>query len=223
MKIRSMGCVFINTCFCLKLMNNSEIEKEIMTILDNVKNNLGSKIKQRTIDMDSEDPDSHILFKLLGFDKEESKKIDLYHNIGRLVYRSSADLMEKIVIKLFETTKNATRLRLENPFPPPQIFNIDAYVKSEKRAYEIKWKHATTDGDHVNKEMQKPKTIKKHGLIPIHLVFFTSERKNAISALDRIIKAYKSVDGEVYVGNDAFQHLHEYTGFDLKKFLFSNT
>lgn len=203
-------------------LDKIKIKKEILKMVQDRKKDLKAKIKKRNSELDSETPDSHQLFKILGFPQKEAKKIDKYHNIGRLLYRNSGTLMEEIVKHLLEITKNAETLQIPSHMSSPTKFNIDASIDSEKRAYEIKWKHSTTDGDHVNKEVQKPKSLKQEGWTPVHLVFFTSDRQNAKDTLEKIKNSYLAEDGEVYIGKDAWKHLAEYTGFDLHEILFGN-
>ncbi len=51
---------------------------------------------------------------------------------------------------------------------------------ANNKAYEIKWKDATTDGDHINKELKRLKIIKEAGYMPVRIMFFMPNRLQAI-------------------------------------------
>lgn len=87
------------------------------------------------------------------------------------------------------------------------------------RAYEIKWKDATTDGDHIIKEQKRIQIIKEAGYIPIRLMFFEPNRRQAIKIQRNLRKLYENVGGEYYSGEEAWEYLKYQTGIDLKKLL----
>ena len=70
----------------------------------------------------------------------------------------------------------------------PQNIEIDCLV--ENKAYEIKWKDATTDGDHVKKEHKRVQIIKDAGYIPVRLMFFEPNREQAIRIQSSLKKLY---------------------------------
>lgn len=51
-----------------------------------------------------------------------------------------------------------------------KTFEIDCLVGTD--AIEIKWRDATTDGDHIAKEHTRIKVIAEAGLTPIHIMFY---------------------------------------------------
>ncbi len=89
------------------------------------------------------------------------------------------------------------------------------------KAYEIKWKDATTDGDHINKELKRLKIIKEAGYMPVRIMFFMPNRLQAISIQTRIKIAYEKMGGEYYAGNAAWEYIKKETGINLKD-LFEN-
>lgn len=84
------------------------------------------------------------------------------------------------------------------------------------KAYEIKWKDATTDGDHIKKEHKRVKIIKEAGYIPIRIMFFKPNRTQAISIQDKLRNLYEDIGGEYYAGDDAWNYIKKETGIDLK-------
>ena len=97
----------------------------------------------------------------------------------------------------------------------PKTVEIDCLVGN--KAYEIKWKDATTDGDHIKKEHKRVQIIKEAGYIPIRIMFFYPNRDQAIKIQEKLRKLYKDIGGEYYSGEDAWKYLKKETGIDLKK------
>lgn len=96
----------------------------------------------------------------------------------------------------------------------PKTVEIDCLVG--ENAYEIKWKDATTDGDHIKKEHKRVKIIREAGYVPIRIMFFEPNRLQAISIQDKLKKLYKDVGGAYYSGADAWNYMKKITGIDLK-------
>jgi len=101
----------------------------------------------------------------------------------------------------------------------PKTFEIDCLVQD--RAYEIKWRDATTDGDHITKEHTRIKAIKKAGYKPIRIMFYYPEREQAKKIQGTLKTLYKStdIDGEYYAGDQAWDYLKNAIGVDLKNIL----
>lgn len=97
----------------------------------------------------------------------------------------------------------------------PKTVEIDCLVGN--MAYEIKWKDATTDGDHIKKEHKRVQIIKEAGYIPVRIMFFEPNREQAIKIQDKLKKLYEDIGGEYYFGEDAWNYLKKETGIDLKK------
>jgi hypothetical protein len=96
------------------------------------------------------------------------------------------------------------------------MFNVDAFVEDEGRAHEIKWREATTSSDHVNKEIAKARAIADAGYTPIRVTFYEPIHETSIATEAQINNVYRTL-GEVYLGDDAWHYVHEYTGVDLRK------
>ncbi len=97
----------------------------------------------------------------------------------------------------------------------PKNIEIDCLVGN--KAYEIKWKDATTDGDHIKKENKRVKVIKEAGYIPIRIMFFEPNRESAIRIQSSLKKLYESIGGEYYSGEDAWTYLLQETGINLRE------
>jgi hypothetical protein len=98
----------------------------------------------------------------------------------------------------------------------------DFYVKSDNKAHEIKWRDATTDGDHVRKEKDKIQCIVKAEMIPVRVMYYMPNREQAIRIQKDIISSYEKY-GEAYIGRKAWEYVYEYTGFDLYSYLYNET
>ena len=85
----------------------------------------------------------------------------------------------------------------------PKTVEIDCLVGN--KAYEIKWKDATTDGDHIKKEHKRVRIIKEAGYTPVRIMFFESNRTQAISIQAKLRNLYNEIGGEYYAGEDAFK------------------
>ncbi|GAI58081.1 unnamed protein product, partial [marine sediment metagenome] len=104
----------------------------------------------------------------------------------------------------------------------PKNFEIDFFVKPDNKAHEIKWRDATTDGDHVRKEHNKIQCIKKAGMIPVRVMYYMPNRKQAIRIQERVISVYREY-GEAHIGKEAWDYIRNYTGFDLYTHLYQKT
>lgn len=88
-------------------------------------------------------------------------------------------------------------------------------------AIEIKWRDATTDGNHITKEHTRIKAIKKHGFNPIRVMFYYPNRDQAIRIQETIKTVYRGIGGECYMGDEAWAYVEKRTGIDLKAILIS--
>ena len=78
------------------------------------------------------------------------------------------------------------------------------------------------DGDHVRKEHNKVQCIIDAGMIPVRVMYYMPNRKQAIRIQERVIGIYKE-HGEAYIGRRAWDYIHNYTGFDLYAYLYRKT
>ena len=86
--------------------------------------------------------------------------------------------------------EEATKLCFKHKFPEsgtlkipntigqqPKTFEIDCLVDLD--AIEIKWRDATTDGDHISKEHTRIRTISVAGFKPVRIMFYYPNRAQA--------------------------------------------
>jgi type II restriction enzyme len=189
-------------------------------IIERHRASLHEKIEERRVEMAENNLEHFRLYELLGFSEEEGRKIDLYQNIGRFVYKYAGALLEEATVAVLQHTKEGHRIRIPNTISRnPKNFEIDFFVRGDNKAHEIKWRDATTDGDHVRKEHNKIECMVDAGMIPVRVMYYMPNREQAIRIQERIIAAYRE-HGEAYVGGEAWDYIHHYTGFDLYAYLY---
>lgn len=199
------------------------IEKKIENLRNIRKKTLNKKIKCRESEMETDNRDHHLIYNTLGIANENAQYIDFYQNIGRLVYRYAGAFVEDIVkacfLEKFGSNNSEFSVKIPNPLKNnPKNFEIDCLI-NQKLAIEIKWRDATTDGDHVNKEKERIRAIADAGYTPIRLMFFKPNREQSIKIQNKIEKIYKEKGGEYYSGNDAFDYVQKKTGINLREIL----
>lgn len=181
---------------------------------------LRKKIELREQEMKSDENEHYLLYHTLGFTSEEGYQIDYQQNVGRILYNYSGTLLEKLTIECFKIAFPETKVKvmLKNTIDSsPKNVEIDCLVGN--KAYEIKWRDATTDGDHIAKEHKRVKIIKDAGYIPVRIMFFNPNRTQAIKIQANLRRFYQSEGGEYYSGDEAWNYLKNETGVDLKKTL----
>lgn len=200
-----------------------DIDKELLKILYKYKKKLHKKIKNREIEMQNDNTEHYMVYNALGFTSEEGYQIDYQQNVGRFLYKYAGSMLEEMAIQCFKIKYPASKqkFKLSNTVDNgnPKTVEIDCLVGN--KAYEIKWKDATTDGDHINKENKRIRIIKEAGYIPVRIMFFEPNRAKAVSIQTKLRKLYKEIGGEYYSGNDAWNYIKNETGIDLKN-LFRN-
>lgn len=184
---------------------------------------LHQKIEERRIEMAENNLEHLRLYEILGFSEEEGRKIDLYQNIGRFVYKYAGALLEEATVAVLQHTKEGEGIRIPNTISPnPKNFEIDFFVRPDNKAHEIKWRDATTDGDHVRKEHNKIRCIIGAGMVPVRVMYYMPNREQAIRIQERVIAAYRE-HGEAHIGKEAWDYIHNYTGFNLYAYLYRKT
>ena len=196
-----------------------KLPKILKKIIDDYKKNLQLKFDKRSTEMSFDVNNHYMIYKVLGISKEKGKMIDLYQNFGRFLYKDLGALIQKTVTEcIINAHPNAKpSVKIKNTASlKPKTFEIDCLVN--KDAFEIKWKDATTDGDHIEKEHKRIKVIANEGFIPIRLMFFLPEREQAKKIQKKLESVYETEGGQYYSGDKAWSFLKKYTLFDLKSF-----
>lgn len=195
-------------------------EKHLIEIILKYKEELHRKIEERENEMRQDSTEHYLMYHALGFSDEEGYQIDFQQNVGRFLYKYAGSMLEELVINcLLETFPEAeARKRISNTIDKsPKTVEIDCLIGN--KAFEIKWRDATTDGDHIKKEQKRIQIIKDAGYQPIRLMFFEPNRSQAVHVQLRLKQLYEELGGEYYSGNAAWDYLKKCTGIDLKKIL----
>ncbi len=82
-------------------------------------------------------------------------------------------------------------------------------------AIEIKWRDATTDGDHITKEHTRIKVVEAAGYKPIRVMFYYPNRTQAMKIQQTLETLYNGLGGEYHFGDDAWSYIKKRTGVDL--------
>lgn len=192
---------------------------EIKSLSDKYASELRSKIDERTEEMKSDDNSHFLIYRVLGISESEGNLIDIYQNKGRFVYKYAGSFLEEAaVLCLKHKFPNGSKTRIPNILgKKPATYEIDFLNKSD--ALEIKWRDVTTDGDHITKEHTRVKVISQKGYKPIRVMFYYPQREQAIRIQETLKTLYEGIKGEYYAGDDAWNFIKNYTGFDLKEIL----
>lgn len=198
------------------MKTTDRVLQKIKALADKYSKALKSKIAERMAEMEFDDKSHYVIYRVLGITDAEGKLIDEYQNKGRFLYKYAGAFLEEAAILCFkEKFPNARiRVRVPNKFGKrPSTFEIDCLV--DKEAFEIKWRDATTDGDHVTKEHTRIKNIKAAGHKPIRIMFYYPNREQAIRIQDTLKTVYAGVGGKYYFGKTAWGAIKRKTGIDL--------
>ncbi|EAI9960777.1 ApaLI family restriction endonuclease [Campylobacter coli] len=191
----------------------------IKNLADNYSQCLSFQIENRTKEMLTDDISHYLIYEVLGITSREGELIDLYQNKGRFLYKYAGAFLEDATIACFQYKhKNAEKVKIPNTIGiKPKTFEIDCLIGNE--AHEIKWRDATTDGDHITKEHTRIQAIKENGYIPIRVMFYYPQREQAIKIQSILQTLYEGVGGKYYAGNNAWEYVYTYTGINLLKIL----
>lgn len=195
------------------------VRDDIRALADEYARVLKEKIDERVEDMDADDKSHFLIYKVLGVSDEEGHLIDVYQNKGRFLYRYAGAFLENAAKLCFKSAyPDSGALRIENTQGrQPKTFEIDCLVGSD--ALEIKWRDATTDGDHITKEHTRIQAISAAGYIAIRVMFYYPNRDQAVKIQKTLETLYAGVGGKYYFGDAAWAYVHERTGVDLKAIL----
>jgi hypothetical protein len=86
-------------------------------------------------------------------------------------------------------------------------------------AIEIKWRDATTDGDHITKEHTRIATIAEAGYTPVRVMYYYPNRIQAIRIQETLSTLYEGIGGQYYFGDAAWEYVNKRTDIDLKAIL----
>lgn len=195
------------------------LKSKILELANEYRDNLYQKIKNRKEEMKLDDNSHYMIYRVLGISLKDGQLIDEYQNTGRFLYKYAGSFLEEASsLCLFFANTSGGKSFVENTSGTrPKKFEID--FLSGNDAIELKWRDATTDGDHITKEHTRVKVIKAKGYRPIRVMFYAPQREQAIKIQDTLKTLYKGVGGEYYSDVEAWKYLKKITGYDLKAIL----
>ena len=192
------------------------IKSKIIELANSYSKTLQEKIAGRMSEMQADNHQHYLIYKVLGITSKEGELIDIYQNKGRFLYKYAGSFLEEATILCFEEKFSHAQRKVKLPNKlglRPKTFEIDCLV--EHKAYEIKWRDATTDGDHITKEHTRVQTIKNAGYKPIRVMFYYPNRTQAIKIQETLQTVYTGVGGKYYFGDKAWDFIKKETGIDL--------
>ena len=206
----------------LSILRQQDIVTQIVTLAEEYAHVLEKQISLRIREMEQDDKSHYLIYQVLRVSEQEGHLIDAYQNKGRFLYKYAGSFLEKAAILCFLHGCNSVlpKQRVRNTLgTKPKEFEIDCLVETD--AIELKWRDATTDGDHITKEHTRVKVIQQAGFKPVRVMFYRPNREQAIRIQETLQTLYKGVSGEYYSGDEAWQYIAQKTGVDLKAILVS--
>jgi hypothetical protein len=197
-----------------------DVEEKIIALAKKYGDALKKQTDIRVLEMEADDVSHFLLYKVLGVSDEEGRLIDLYQNKGRFLYKYAGSFLEEAAKLCFLVTfPESGSIKIVNTLgSKPKTFEIDCLL-GKQDALEIKWRDATTDGDHITKEHTRIKVIADAGYKPVRVMFYYPNRAQAIRIQQSLATLYAGVKGEYHFGSDAWQYVQDKTGIDLKEIL----
>lgn len=191
------------------------IKDDIRNLANRYASELKRNIDARVVDMELDDRSHVLIYEVLGVSLEEGKLIDVYQNKGRFLYKYAGSFLEEAAKLCFkEKFPESGSVRIPNTHgKKPKLFGVDCLVGTD--ALEIKWRDATTDGDHITKEHTRMQSVHDAGYKPVRVMFYYPNRTQAIKIQKTLETLYKSVKGEYYYADTAWAYVEDRTGVNL--------
>jgi hypothetical protein len=148
------------------------IKDDIHYLANQFADGLKTQVDKRIKAMEQDDTSHFLIYRVLGVTDEEGRLIDLYQNKGRFLYKYAGSFLEQAAKLCFQHAFPASgSIRIPNTAGRrPATFEIDCLIGND--ALEIKWRDATTDGDHITKEHTRLQVIHQAGYTPIRVMFY---------------------------------------------------
>ena len=202
------------------MVNYETVKNEIRKLAKQYRIELNMQIKDRIEEMKNDNTSHFLIYRVLGISNIEGNNIDIYQNKGRFLYKYAGSFLETATIMCFKHRypTSEQKVMIDNSLGiRPKKFEIDCLVN--KNAIEIKWRDATTDGDHITKEHTRIKAINKAGFKPVRIMFYYPNREQAIRIQKTLETLYLGIGGEYYYGDSAWEYVEKETGINLLKIL----
>jgi hypothetical protein len=155
------------------------MKDKIRELADRYAAELKRNIGERVADMEQDDQSHVLIYEVLGISKAEGKLIDVYQNKGRFLYKYAGSFLEEAAKLCFKVTfPDSGSVRVPNTRGQrPKTFEIDCLVGTD--ALEIKWRDATTDGDHITKEHTRMQAVRDAGYKPVRVMFYYPNQRTS--------------------------------------------
>jgi hypothetical protein len=191
------------------------IEETIRLLARQYGDRLKKAIDRRLEEMKDDDRSHSLIYQVLGVSDPEGQLVDEYQNKGRFLYEYAGSFLEETAKLCFlETYPESGSIWIPNIRGlRPKKFGVDCLVASD--AIEIKWRDATTDGDHITKEHTRIQAIADAKYTPVRVMFYYPNRAQAIKIQQMLETLYKGIGGQYYYGDAAWQYVKQRTGVDL--------
>ncbi|MYA47997.1 MAG: ApaLI family restriction endonuclease [Rhodothermaceae bacterium] len=192
------------------------IEADIKALANKYAEDLKARVEERVAEMESDDNSHHLIYRVLGVATQEGHLIDVYQNKGRFLYKYAGSFLEEATKLCFqEAFPESGSVRIPNTMgQKPKTFEIDCLIE-DRDAIEIKWRDATTDGDHITKEHTRMQNVRNAGYKPIRVMFYYPNREQAKRIQKTLETLYAGASGEYHFGDDAWSYIEERTGVNL--------
>lgn len=183
-----------------KSASPENIEETIRLLARKYADRLKTVIDERLEEMKGDDRSHFLIYHVLGVGDQEGQLVDEYQNKGRFLYKYAGSFLEEAAKTCFlEKFPESGSVRIPNSQGRrPKTFEIDCLVNSD--AIEIKWRDATTDGDHITKEHTRIQTIGDAGFRPIRVMFYYPNRTQAIRIQKTLETLYHGIGGDTTLG-----------------------
>ncbi len=191
------------------------VEQKIRELALEYSQRLKKSIEFRLQEMQRDDRSHFLIYQVLGISEQEGRMVDEYQNKGRFLYKYAGSFLEKAAKVCFlEKFPDAKSIRIPNTQGSrPKTFEIDCLI--DKNALEIKWRDATTDGDHITKEHTRIQAIVNARYIPIRVMFYYPNRSQAIRIQQALEILYKGVGGKYFCNENAWKYIEDMTDVNL--------
>lgn len=193
-----------------------QLYEKIRALSDAYEERLRKQIDDRVLEMDDDDNSHYVLYQVLGIGLAEGRDIDVYQNKGRFLYKYAGSFLEEAArLCIISKFPDAAPINIPNTIGArPKNFGIDCLCP-DGNAFEIKWRDATTDGDHITKEHTRMKVIADAGYKPMRVMFYYPNRTQAQRIQKTLATLYHGLNGEYHYGDGAWEYIKHYTGNDL--------
>ncbi len=179
---------------------------------------LKKRVNARVAEMQNDDVSHHLIYRVLGVSSKEGSDIDVFQNKGRFLYKYAGSFLEEVTKLCFlEKFPDSGSVKIPNTLGTrPKTFEIDCLVNGQD-AIEIKWRDATTDGDHITKEHTRIQCVRDAGYRPIRVMFYYPNRAQAQRIQRTLETLYQGIGGNYYYGDGAWEYVKDATAVDLKQ------